>query len=67
MITFKQIEAVYWVARLGSFEAAADFLNTTQSAVSKRVQDLESRYGQPLFDRSRRSSQLTPWASRLSV
>lgn len=65
MITFKQIEAVYWVARLGSFEAAADFLNTTQSAVSKRVQDLESRYGQSLFDRSRRSSQLTPLGEQI--
>lgn len=60
MITLKQIEALYWVARLGGFEAAADYLNTTQSAVSKRIQDLEARYGQALLDRTRRSSQLTP-------
>jgi DNA-binding transcriptional LysR family regulator len=60
MITIKQIEAIFWVARLGSFDSAADHLNTTQSAISKRIQDLEARYQQPLFDRSRRSAQLTP-------
>lgn len=60
MITMKQIEALFWVARLGSFDEAADHLNTTQSAISKRIQELENRYGQPLFDRTRRSAQLTP-------
>ena len=59
MITMKQIEAIFWVAKLGSFDEAADYLNTTQSAVSKRIQELESRYGHPLFDRSRRRAQLT--------
>lgn len=66
MITIKQIEAVYWVAHLGSFDAAADHLNTTQSALSKRIQDLETRYGQPLFDRSRRSAQLTPMGEEIA-
>lgn len=59
MITFKQIEAFYWSAELGGFEAAAERLNTTQSAVSKRLQELESVLGFPLFDRSRRKAQLT--------
>jgi len=45
MLTFKQLEAVYWVVKLGGFAAAAAKLHTTQSAVSKRVQELE-----PLFD-----------------
>jgi DNA-binding transcriptional LysR family regulator len=67
MITIKQIEAVYWVARLGRFDTAADHLNTTQSAISKRVQDLETRYGQPLFDRSRRSAQLTPMGEEVAA
>lgn len=67
MITIKQVEAVYWVSRLGSFDAAADHLNTTQSAVSKRIQDLETRYGQPLFDRSRRSAQLTPMGEEVAA
>ena len=42
MITFKQLEAIYWIANLGSFAAAADKLCTSQSAVSKRVQELET-------------------------
>ncbi|HEK1685580.1 TPA: LysR family transcriptional regulator [Pseudomonas putida] len=59
MITIKQIEAVYWISRLGSFEAAAEHLNTSQSAISKRIQDLEFLYDKPLFDRSKRTAQLT--------
>ena len=34
MITFKQIDALYWIAELGSFEAAANKLNMSQSAIS---------------------------------
>ena len=60
MITLKQIEALYWIAKLGSFEAAATQLHTTQSAVSKRIQELEGRFDVEIFDRSRRSAALTP-------
>ena len=59
MMTFKQLEAIYWVARLGGFAQAAAKLHTTQSAVSKRVQELESRFDTPLFDRSLRTARLT--------
>ena len=40
MMTFKQLEAIYWVARLGGFAQAATKLHATQSAISKRVQEL---------------------------
>jgi DNA-binding transcriptional LysR family regulator len=60
MLTLKQLEAVYWVARLGTFGAAADRLYTTQSAISKRIGELEEFFATPLFDRSRRTVQLTP-------
>jgi DNA-binding transcriptional LysR family regulator len=59
MMTFKQLEAVYWVVRLGGFSQAANKLHTTQSAVSKRVQELEGLFDTPLFDRSSRSARLT--------
>jgi DNA-binding transcriptional LysR family regulator len=59
MLTLKQLEAVYWIARLGTFGAAADRLYTTQSAISKRINELEVFFVAPLFDRSRRSVQLT--------
>jgi DNA-binding transcriptional LysR family regulator len=58
-MTFKQLEAVYWVARLGGFAQAAGKLHTTQSAISKRVQELESLFDTPLFDRSLRTARLT--------
>ncbi|TCT06335.1 LysR family transcriptional regulator [Paralcaligenes ureilyticus] len=60
MVTFKQIEALYWISKLGSFNAAATQLHTTQSAVSKRIQELEGRFDVEIFDRSRRSACLTP-------
>lgn len=59
MVTLKQIEAMYWIARLGSFDAAAAQLCTTQSAISKRIQELEARFGVEIFDRSRRTASLT--------
>src|SRR4051812_45591179 len=59
MITLKQIEALHWIVKLGSFERAAAKLNTTQSAISKRVQELEASTGEVLFDRNQRSARLT--------
>ena len=59
MMTFKQLEAIYWVAQLGGFAAAAARLHTTQSAISKRIQELEATFDTPLFDRSQRSARLT--------
>ncbi|MQR02070.1 LysR family transcriptional regulator [Glaciimonas sp. GS1] len=59
MLTFKQIEAVHWVGKLGSFAAAADKLNTTQSAISKRLAEIEMLLDVQLFDRSRRTARLT--------
>ena len=59
MLTFKQLEAVHWIVKLGGFAQAADKLNTTKSAISKRVQELESLFDEPIFDRSLRSARLT--------
>lgn len=59
MITLKQLEAIYWIVELGSFEAASTKLNMSQSAISKRVQELEEAFGVAIFDRTRRSARLT--------
>ncbi|MCW4627709.1 MULTISPECIES: LysR family transcriptional regulator [Marinomonas] len=65
MITFKQIEALYWIAELGNFALAADKLNTTQSAISKRINELESVFDMEVFDRSRRNAKLTEKGAEL--
>lgn len=59
MLTLKQIEALYWIARLGSFDAAAQRLHTSQAAISKRVHELESAFETPLLDRAHRGARLT--------
>jgi len=58
-ITLKQLETILWIANLGTFERAAMKLNTTQSAISKRIQELELSVGTDLFDRSLRGARLT--------
>jgi DNA-binding transcriptional LysR family regulator len=59
MPSIKQVEAFYWSGQLGSFVAAAERLNTTQSSISKRIQELESALGEQLFDRSKRAIMVT--------
>lgn len=65
MITLKQLEGFYWVAELGGLDEAAQRLNATQSAISKRVQELEAILNIALFDRSKRRVQITPQGEKL--
>ena len=58
-MTFKQLEALYWIARLGGFAPAAARLHASQSAISKRIHELEQRFGIELFDREQRTARLT--------
>ncbi|MFG1270702.1 LysR family transcriptional regulator [Xanthobacter versatilis] len=59
MPTLKQLEALRWIAVLGGFEKAAERLNTTQSAISKRIQELEAVLDASIFERSGRGARLT--------
>lgn len=59
MPTIKQMEAVYWVHSLGGFHAAAARLNTTQSTISKRIQEIEADLGGRIFDRTPAGPALT--------
>lgn len=56
----RHFETFFWAARLGSFTAAAERLHSTQSAVSMRIAELESRFGVMVFDRLNRRIALTP-------
>src|SRR5580692_12433276 len=58
-IQISQLEAVQWIARLGSFRAAAMRLNLSQPTISMRVRELERHLGTALFDRSGYRAQLT--------
>jgi DNA-binding transcriptional LysR family regulator len=65
MTTIKQMEAIMWVSRLGSFHAAADKLNATQSTISKRVQEFESYFEHPVFFRDKKGASLTPLGRKI--
>ena len=53
-LSLVNLETLCWIARLGTFTAAAQRLNTTQPAVSKRVRELEQALRVQLFRRFRR-------------
>jgi DNA-binding transcriptional LysR family regulator len=55
----KGIESFVLSAQMGSFTAAAEKLNLTNSAVGKSVGRLEMRLGRKLFERTTRSLTLT--------
>lgn len=57
--TFKQLEAIYWTGRLGSFQAAAQQLHTSQSAIAKRIAELQAMFDMHLVDLKHRHAQLT--------
>lgn len=58
-MNFKQLETFYWAAKLGSFSAAAQRLNATQSTISMRIIEFERELGVELFDRSQRVARPT--------
>lgn len=66
-ITLKQLETLYWIIELGTFERAAAHLCTSQSAISKRVLELERMSQIEVFDRSQRGAKLTAHGNELFV
>ncbi len=59
-VTFAQLEAFTWVARLGKVGDAAIQLNLAQPTVSLRLRDLERSIGAKVFEKDGRSLRLTP-------
>jgi len=53
------LETLLWIARLGTFRAAAERLNTSQPAISARVREMEEQLGVALFRREGRNMMLT--------
>ena len=58
-LTLAQLEALFWIARLGSVRAAAARLSLTQPALSLRVKELEAAVGGPLLNRDSYRATLT--------
>jgi LysR family glycine cleavage system transcriptional activator len=57
--SLQALQALVLAADSASFTEVADKLHLTQSAVSRKIQQLESHYGVPLFVRNSRAMQLT--------
>lgn len=59
------LEAFYWIAKLGSFSAAATKLHATPAAISERIRTLEEDLGVRVFERDSRKVSLTAHGQRL--
>jgi DNA-binding transcriptional LysR family regulator len=59
------LEAFYWIAKLGSFSAAATKLHATPAAISERIRTLEEDLGVRVFERDSRKVSLTAQGQRL--
>ncbi len=64
---FDDLEAFLAVKETGSFHLAAEKLNLSQSAISRRIQKLEAALDSILFERTTRSVKPTLAAKRLQV
>ncbi|WP_169569690.1 LysR substrate-binding domain-containing protein [Sneathiella limimaris] len=62
---YSQFRAFHAVATQGGFSKAADHLGLTQPAVSDQVKKLEERFNVLLFNRHKRTVQLTPLGHQL--
>jgi len=64
-IAIYHLETLLWIARLGTFHAAAERLNTSQPAISARVREIEEQLGIAVFRREGRRMVLTARGRRL--
>lgn len=64
-IALYHLETLLWIARLGTFRAAAERLHTTQPAISARVREIEDQLGIAVFRREGRNMVLTAKGRRL--
>lgn len=58
-MNIRTLETFFWIAKLGSFRAAASRIYASQPAVSARIAGLEDQLGVELFERSGRHITLT--------
>ncbi len=65
-LTLKQLDAFLKLEEAGSFRDASLILGVSQPALSRTIQQIESRLGTRLFDRDTRHVRLTAAGERLS-
>jgi DNA-binding transcriptional LysR family regulator len=63
--SLSQLEAFYWIARMGSFHAAARHLHVTQPTITARIAELEHILGARVFVRDRQRTALTARGMRM--
>lgn len=65
MIEVRHFRSLVAIAESGKLAAAAERVHVSQSALSHQIKAIESRYGLPLFERTRGGLRFTPAGERL--
>ena len=66
-LRMRHLDVLLAVAAEGSMQRAAQRVHLTQPAISKLVRELETMFGAPLFDRSKRGVTLTECGRALAI
>ena len=67
LLRIRHLDVLLAVAAEGSMQRAAQRVHLTQPAISKLVRELETMFGAPLFDRSKRGVTLTECGRALAI
>ena len=61
----RNLKTFYKIAELGSFTKAAEALGYAQSTLTFHIQEIETYYGRPVFEKAGKHKQLTAFGKQL--
>jgi len=64
-LEIRNLKTFYKIAEVGSFTKAAEALGYAQSTLTFNIQEIETYYGRPVFEKAGKHKQLTTFGKQL--